>query len=419
MGAVPAALRSGTLVAAMLTALVACGGPSGGGEPPPTVEYVFKATAEVPANAFDEHSMVWLGEVRGFPPGIGRVTTDWHRSFPVAADGSVEIEVDAREVADGVAPFEPTEVLDWLIFGKAVEYSVSDPAARWKVLHDAYLYQRDVVAGTADLASHQLNVVTQVGQFQYRGYPVFSDRPVTITSTLSEPDGPYTYAVDVGLKAGWNVLYTYREDNAYTVRSRALDGPETISTWTRLSALASSTDESVRGVSVLTQHQLAAGEPGVLYSASFGSSSISVWGPSWLWSDAGNPALVSFQDAYPAAFTSAGMTVDPPEARGAVAAVFAYDADSVRVSGWAADLAASAGELGFLSPEGHRVWLMYADRTTTLTLDSGSNLSTSPGGLTLTHGWNVVEVQPSGTAEDDYVLARITDNPTAWFLIPR
>jgi len=408
------------LLMGSLALLAACGGPTGGGTPPPKIEYVFSATAQVPIGDFDEHSLVWIAEARGFGTS-GQVYTDWFSSYPIAADGTVQMEIDARDVIADLEPFDPREVLDWLLFGTTVEYTVSDPAARWKVLNNGRVYQLDVEAGTADLGSHHVMAATTIGYVTHTTYPVFSDRAVTITASLDEPTDGVRYAVDVDLQAGWNLMYGRFEANTYTVHSRLVEGPQEL--WVRMATaeLARGTDEVARGFAVFSQHELIAGEHNRLYAASFGSSSVRVFAPAWLASGTDNPSLVPMPDAYPGVFSSAGLTVDPPEARGAVAAAFAYDSEATPVSGWSEDPTAALGELSFLSSADVPVWHIYSDRTATLTLDvpygAGARLTTPTAGLTLQHGWNMVEVRPGGP--DEFQLVRTYEVPASWAILPR
>lgn len=405
---------------AALALLAACGAPESGGPLPPTIEYVFSATAQVPAGEFDENSLVWFAEATGFSSPRD-VQSRWFGSYQIAADGTALVEVDARDMMTDLEPLDPRDFLDYALLGQSVEYTVSDPAARWKFLRNGWVFQRDVVTDTADLYSHNVSASTQIGQQTYISYAVFSDKPVTVTSTLSEDIGGPRYTVDVELQAGWNILSRQFADNTFTVRSRPVEGTEELSVRAALQTLGNGTDEVARGFAVVTQHELAASEPGVLHSIAWTTSSVNILVPTWLSSRADNPSLAPMQDAFPGLFTAAGVTVDPPEARGAVAAVFAFDSAATSVSGWASDLTAAIGEVDFTSSAGVRLWHIYADRTTTLTLDleylTSARLRTGAIGLTLDHGWNMVEVRPDGP--DMYYLIRTHDVPTSWTFLPR
>lgn len=180
------ALRAAGLLAVALTVLVACGGPSGGGEPPPTIEYLLKGAVELPQGSFDEHTRMWIAEATG-PTDRGGLAVQWYESVEVPVTGLVEFEVDAREMLEGIQPLDPSDVLNYMNFGTILDYTTSDSSARWKLVRDATIYQRDVAAGTADLYSHYVSGATPAVRFVFRSYPVFSDRAVTITSNRGRP----------------------------------------------------------------------------------------------------------------------------------------------------------------------------------------------------------------------------------------
>lgn len=77
--------------------------------------------------------------------------------------------------------------------------------------------------------------------------------------------------------------------------------------------------------------------------------------------------------------------------------------------------------MSFLSSADVPVWHIYSDRTATLTLDvpygAGARLTTPTAGLTLQHGWNMVEVRPGGP--DEFQLVRTYEVPASWAILPR
>lgn len=413
------ALRAAGLLAVALTVLVACGGPSGGGEPPPTIEYLLKGTVELPQGSFDEHTRMWIAEATR-PTDRGGLAVQWYESVEVPVTGLVEFEVDAREMLEGIQPLDPSDVLNYMNFGTILDYTTSDSSARWKLVRDATIYQRDVAAGTADLYSHYVSGATPADRFVFRSYPVFSDRAVTITSNRGDLPGGMTVEVDVDLQQGWNMIYRAIEENSYITRSRPVTGTEEFLVLTATLDFARATDDAMAGYVVFTKHEVAAGVPRPQQTSRVSPGTVIVSARTWLSSRADNPSLVPFHEAYPGVFTSVGVTVDPPEARGAVAAVFAYDQAGTDVSGWTTNPGGSLGEMAFVSADGLRVWQIYADRTTTLTVNvdyGGNRLSTGSTGITLTHGWNFVEVRPDGPGE--YTLVPTSSMSTGWSVLPR
>ena len=75
------------------------------------------------------------------------------------------------------------------------------------------------------------------------------------------------------------------------------------------------------------------------------------------------------------------------------------------------------GEFLPRSVAGNAVWIIYADRSTTIQADHtmpGMRLVTEPGGLALQFGWNFIEAVPTVKAPGSSCSGLILDQRRRW-----
>lgn len=407
------------LLASLGGLLVACGGPSEPGPQPLTdSDYILRGSAIMPAGQFDDRTQVWMAEATQINES-GTVSTEWYDSFAIGADGAVELEFDAREMQ---TKLDPREVLRYLSGNVGLPSTLSDPAAVVNFLPHGFVFQWDEGSDTNNLFSHTLTTGVLDGSTVRVARPYFTERAFTLTATRTAV-GSVSYAADIQAEPGWNLVHLRHDgDRDFTYVSRPIDDQLAYGTTPQSYFAGSAQDDAVPSVAAFTERSVAEPQPTWLTSASSsvaGAASF-VYLPRWLGFDTANRVLAPMAEAFPGVFTTAGVTVEPPETRGAVAAFFGYDADATGVEGWDSDTSAALGRLGFISSAGLTLWHIYADRTSTLYIDvpyagTGRLWGTSLG-VTLQHGWNMVEVRPDGPGE--YVLIRAYTAPSRWSLRP-
>ncbi len=191
--------------------LTACGAGEAPKKPLTDSDYKLEMAGQVPAGEFTPPSVLWVRLVTAITTDL-RTTLDWYvPSSPVAADGSYEISVDAREIM-GEA-IGPKLFGEWYLVPTAAEVSdisATDPAAELRVMDDIFLYQTSPtevdLVHTHYLSFWQKQVVggTPIAEWIR---PVFSDRDVRIQGSTGAPASTPRVTVDMDLKAGWNFVY--------------------------------------------------------------------------------------------------------------------------------------------------------------------------------------------------------------------
>ncbi len=403
--------------------LAACGGPAGPDGPRPLTDsdYILMLTTTLQAAEFDELSTVWVSAVGSIEDRQRQ--NRWVGGKRVDAAGVGVFEVDARDLLAESGSLDPLDVVGTITGHWDTEVRVSDATASFNLLVVGYVYQADGAGNVGMIASHSLSFPASYEiegtTWDRNGYAVFSDKALSITAAEYTVDG-VSYEVDAEFRAGWNVVYWSHDT---TADWKLVAQPLLTNTEFRLQArtmtFAYGQDPEVYGYSVVAEHTLS--EDPTPYVFAFYSSGpvASLYTRAWAGFHVTANRLVPFSDAYPGLFTTTGVTVDPPEARGMVAAVYVFDQANVGDAGWAADLYSALGGAVFTNGDGQDVWFMYSDRSATITVDvvdaASAPIRTVAEGAPMTVGWNRFDLVPDGVG--GYVLTKVPLAAADWSFV--
>lgn len=297
--------------------------------------------------------------------------------------------------------------------------SANVSGAGLRMINSMNVFQADGAGNSSTIASHNISFPVS---YQYNsatvdssGTAVFSNRDVVVTST-SFTSGTISFSANASLEAGWNLVFWQRlSDTTFEMRARPVNGPLTVRFDNRNYSFGTGSDPDVFGYSVLAAHQALAENPTVVHSGENTSPITNANVRSWVRFDVMDNDMVALGQTFPGVFNEAGVTVNPPEARGLVAAVYAFNQAAIAVDGWQTNLGSSLGQLAFENAGGNEAFYLYADRAATLTVNSvegGTTYSTPSGGVTLVAGWNRFELVPAGA--NAYTVTLVPTAPTTW-----
>ncbi len=425
----PKSLLRLVLTAVLAGVLAACASTT---PTPPEPDWVLEVEGKLAPEQYDPGAVFWTQTLVDFSDDWV-ASYDWYEpSFPVAADGSYEISLDARDFPGD--PLTPQEFGTRHLFPLGtdeVEVNVSNPNAELRVIISNSLFQISPEQGGL-VHSHWLFHTQSVQSgditYSYSGTLVFSDVAVSIDGTANAPGLDPHRAVALDLEPGWNLVHAtpVETPGLLTYESHPLDSqPTLLSRAARsLGSRASSPPASeLGGYSVFAGHLVSQDAvPADMYSVSLSNSTSTLRAYSW-YGSTNDPEsfLVTFPEAlgFGDAATGSHILADP-DTRAATAIFHYYDEFAVDEALWWQDPDKSTGFIEMESAGGNSVGAIYVDRDTTLELldyeIEGHTITAND--VELYFGWNLLEaIEVDATTTE--IVRYVSDTMPSWELVPK
>lgn len=381
----------------------------------PEEAYALSVLGALDPGEYSESTLIYVAGLTSVSSD-GDWYTQWLGTSPysVSATGTFAVEIDARDLQDQGLSMGPENLANMFIpivdpSTESRSLYVSNPSAVLNVISSMTVYQRDP-AGTF-LPSHTLYHFVQSAYSRSSASLVFSDRPVTLEGRWSMTLGDYVQELDIRLEPGWNLVYwTWdpSEPDLDVYTSRPLQADDEASPTLNGMTLGRSTNANqVYGYSLIGNHEPTASTESVALASRSrpnGTASYLLTGPRWINHNVAPLRLVPLDQIVPDAPDS--FSSDDADARFLLARLYAYDQATV-AAGEMGRADTAMGEFLPRSVAGNAVWIIYADRSTTIQADHtmpGMRLVTEPGGLALQFGWNFIEALPNGGGTGEFVL---------------
>lgn len=373
--------------------------------PPPEPDYVLEVEGQLDPDQYDPGAVFWAQALTNFAADWS-ATYGWYEpSFPVEADGSYEISIDAREFPGDPLTPEEFGTRHLFPFGDDVlDVTVSNPNAKLRVLNRISLYQSSPAQG---YLAHSHNLFhTQKAQYggttySYFGTLVFSDVAVNIDASANVPGLDPHRVLDLDLVPGWNLVHFTPSETPGLSRyeSKPLGSQQTslsVTTANLGSRDTSPPASELSGYSVFAAHQVQADAvTAEMYAGLYPYGTSILRAHNW-YGSVNDPAsfLVPFLDALPFGDTASGsMILSDPETMAVIADFRYYDEAAVDLDYWWYDPDVSTGVLQLETASTNLVTAIYVDRDTVVEVldyeDEGRTFTATD--VELQFGWNLLE----------------------------